>query len=91
MLRRMLLTLQVAGEAVKEAPSWAGPDVIIAATLKKLDQIVAAASAEVCAFCMLLILHDEPAMQDAVCFPTAGRTTMNGLWATPFVCICNLS
>ena len=40
--------LQVAGEAVKDLPSWAGPDVIIAAAMSKLDSIVAAASAEVC-------------------------------------------
>lgn len=39
-------TLQVAGEAVKELPSWAGPDVIIAATMSKLETIVAAASAQ---------------------------------------------
>ncbi len=42
--------MQVAGEAVKELPSWAGPDVIIAATMSKLDTIVAAASAEVPSF-----------------------------------------
>ena len=42
-----LLALQVAGEAVKELPSWAGPDVIMAATMTKLDAIVAAASAQV--------------------------------------------
>ena len=43
----ILLAIQVAGEAVKELPSWAGPDVIIAATMTKLDAIVAAASAQV--------------------------------------------
>ena len=42
-----LLAVQVAGEAVKELPSWAGPDVIMAATMTKLDAIVAAASAQV--------------------------------------------
>lgn len=41
-----VLITQVAGEAVKELPSWAGPDVIIAATMSKLDSIVAAASAQ---------------------------------------------
>lgn len=39
---------QVAGDAVRELPTWAGPDVIIAATMSKLDGIVAAASAQVC-------------------------------------------
>ena len=53
-MRRMLGALQVAGEAVKDLPSWAGPDVIIAAAMSKLDGIVAAASAEVC--CMLVNL-----------------------------------
>ncbi len=38
---------KVAGDAVKELPTWAGPDVIIAATMSKLDIIVAAASAQV--------------------------------------------
>ena len=47
MLIVLLLALQVAGEAVKELPSWAGPDVIMAATMTKLDAIVAAASAQV--------------------------------------------
>ena len=47
--------LQVAGEAVKELPSWAGPDVIIAATMTKLDTIVAAASAQ--AWPLLLALQ----------------------------------
>ena len=51
--------VQVAGEAVKDLPSWANPDVIIAATLGKLDRIVAAASAEVSASCMLLVLYAE--------------------------------
>lgn len=46
MLRGMLWALQVAGEAVKDAPSWAGPDVIIATTMDKLDHIVAAANAQ---------------------------------------------
>ena len=46
MLRRMLWASQVAGEAVKDAPSWAGPDVIIATTMDKLDHIVAAANAQ---------------------------------------------
>lgn len=32
---------------MKELPTWAGPDVIIAATMSKLDGIVAAASAQV--------------------------------------------
>ncbi|CAL8464474.1 g4009 [Coccomyxa elongata] len=40
-------SLQVAGDAVRELPTWAGPDVIIAATMSKLDGIVAAASAQV--------------------------------------------
>ena len=44
----VLVTLtQVAGDAVRELPTWAGPDVIIAATMSKLDGIVAAASAQV--------------------------------------------
>jgi hypothetical protein len=38
--------MQVAGDAVKELPAWAGPDVIIAATMSRLDGIVAAANAQ---------------------------------------------
>lgn len=56
--------LQVAGDAVKELPSWAGPDVIIAVTLSKLDTIVAAANAQVhqqnsscMALCWLQMCH----------------------------------
>lgn len=45
--RTLVCTWQVAGDAVKELPAWAGPDVIIAATLSKLDHIVAAANAQV--------------------------------------------
>lgn len=39
-------TMQVAEDAVKELPAWAGPDVIIAATMSRLDGIVAAANAQ---------------------------------------------
>ena len=58
MLRSMLRVLQVAGEAVRDAPSWAGPDVIIATTMDKLDGIVAAAHAQASlpARCWLAIL-----------------------------------
>ncbi len=66
MLRRMLRALQVAGEAVKDAPSWAGPDVIIATTMDKLDKIVAAANAQAFPSRTLPVRHPGLTLQDVV-------------------------
>lgn len=56
---------------MKELPTWAGPDVIIAATMSKLDVIVAAASAQVgtCQHmqCALRSPWSKSAFEDLLC------------------------
>lgn len=85
MLRSMLRVSQVAGEAVKDAPSWAGPDVIIATTMEKLDGIVAAAHAQASLpACCLPTILGLVIFQLSVC--TAGAP---GYWLCPMLILAD--
>jgi len=70
---------------VKELPTWAGPDVIIAATMSKLDVIVAAASAQV-----RLLLHSygrDPDGSPLVCSKDQQQTPNSIVSLEPAGCV----